>query len=475
MFKSLRNRLILSHVLPMLIIIPLAGLALIYFLETQVLLPELSTQLVGDARYIAEAMEIEPEVWNDPVAANTLLNNINPNPAARAMLITSSKIMLASTELEEVQQIGSTVSPYGLQSALEGQTTNVINYFPLQQAEIIDVFFPVRDRNNNVVGVVRMTYFFGGIYREFTQIRFLIGGVLVVSLIVGVLLGLILALTISRPIRNATHAVYNLAYGDSSTRLTEAGPEELRTLSQAVNFLTDRLQALEKSRRQLLSNLVHELGRPLGALRSAILALQKGAGQNPDTMMEYLNGLDNETARLQRLLEDLAHVQEQILGTLELQRQTVDLSEYLPIILRPWQAAATEKHIQWETNIPEELPLIIADADRLAQAIGNLTSNAIKFTPPNGKVTTTAGTENGQVWIRVSDSGPGISQEDQRHIFEPFFRGQQNGRVPDGMGLGLGIARELITAHAGRLTVESEVGKGSTFIIWLPINASLKQ
>jgi signal transduction histidine kinase len=123
----------------------------------------------------------------------------------------------------------------------------------------------------------------------------------------------------------------------------------------------------------------------------------------------------------------------------------------------------------WQSNIPAEMPVISADPDRLAQAVGNLVSNAIKYTPPQGSITVSAGSQAGEVWLRVTDTGPGIAAEEQARIFAPFYRGPVAGRFPQGMGLGLSIARDLVTAHDGRLTVESAPGSGSQFTIWLPV------
>ncbi len=356
-----------------------------------------------------------------------------------------------------------------------GDSVSIANYSPRLGLEVIDVYFPVTDVNSNLIGIVRMTYLRENVYQEFAQLRSFMSWVLGISLLAGILLGSILALTIDRPIKTATQAVFDLAHGDISLQINEKGPEEVRTLLQAVNYLATRLHELENSRKQLLSNLVHELGRPLGALRAAISALQKGAAKDKSTMDEYLIGMDGEAVRLQHLLNDLAHVQGQILGTLELNRQPIDLRKWLPTVLSPWQAAAEEKNIYWDVRLPADLPALIADPDRLAQAIGNLTSNAIKFTPPGRKVTVSAGMLGGEVWLSVSDDGPGISQDDIDKIFVPFYRGNHGGRIPQGMGLGLGIARELIQAHRGRLEVKSEPGEGSQFTIWLPLSTSYPQ
>jgi two-component system sensor histidine kinase BaeS len=233
--------------------------------------------------------------------------------------------------------------------------------------------------------------------------------------------------------------------------------------------LVARLNDLEQARRQLLANLVHELGRPLGALRSATQALLGGADQDASLQQELLAGMEDELRRLQRLLENLAHLHDQVLGSLELDRRPVKLSTWLSQTLAPWREAARMKGLHWESAVPSDLPTMEADPDRLAGALGNLISNAIKFTPRGGTISVEASTENEAVRIQVRDTGPGISPEEQEHIFTPFFRGSGGGRFPQGMGLGLSIARAQIVAHGGRLEMESTPGRGTHFTIWVPI------
>jgi signal transduction histidine kinase len=241
-------------------------------------------------------------------------------------------------------------------------------------------------------------------------------------------------------------------------------------LLQAVNTLVERLDTLEQARRQLLANLAHELGRPLGALRSAIQALLGGADREAALRQELMLGMDAEIGRLQRLLDDLARLHDQVLGTLELNRRPTALNDWLLRTLAPWREAAQDKELSWEAAIPAGLPTLELDADRLAQAVSNLLSNAIKYTPSGGAVSIEAGVEDDAVWIGVSDTGPGIDAEEQARIFTPFYRGRSAGRFPQGMGLGLTIARDLVVAHGGRIEIDSTPGQGSRFTIWLPLS-----
>jgi signal transduction histidine kinase len=144
------------------------------------------------------------------------------------------------------------------------------------------------------------------------------------------------------------------------------------------------------------------------------------------------------------------------------------MSAWLPSLLVPWRAAALDKGLGWQATIPPDLPTLKLDPDRMAQAIGNLLSNAVKYTPADGNVSVTAGWNDEQVWIQVDDTGPGIVLEEQERIFEPFYRGRQARRFPQGLGLGLTIARDVVNAHGGRLDLTSTPGEGSRFTIRLP-------
>jgi signal transduction histidine kinase len=229
---------------------------------------------------------------------------------------------------------------------------------------------------------------------------------------------------------------------------------------------------VEQMNRQLLANLVHELGRPLGAFYSAIHALQQGADEDLTIRQELLAGMAGEVRRFKRLLDDLARLYDRTIGRLELECQPIVLNQWLPQVLSSWREAAADKGLQWQATIPADLPILEADPDRLGQALGNLLSNAIKYTPSGGTVSIEAGFGDSAIWIRVSDTGPGIAPEDQAHIFTPFYRTREANHFKQGMGLGLSIAHDLIVAHKGRLEVESRPGLGSRFTLFAPITLS---
>jgi signal transduction histidine kinase len=304
---------------------------------------------------------------------------------------------------------------------------------------------------------------------EIYQLRYLLGFILLLGVLAGIGLGSSLAFGINRSIQRVTRSIQALAQGDWQAHVEEQGPEEMRILAGEVNALVDRLHRVEKARRQLLANLVHELGRPLGAIRSAIQALLHGADKDSQLSSDLLTGMDEETVRLRHLLDDLAGLHDQVLGKLELTQSAVQLNDWLVSTLSPWQAAARQKGLAWVADVSPDLPVVIMDPNRMAQAIGNILSNAIKFTSAGGKVSTVIKFDGGQLSMQVTDSGPGIPADEQEKIFQPFQRGSQGRRIVEGMGLGLSIARDIIAAHGGEIKVDSTPGVGSCFTLQIPV------
>jgi signal transduction histidine kinase len=469
MFSTLRRRFILSHVLPLLVIIPLTGIALIYVLETQVVLANLATEVEGQAALLAEIVSNRADLWSDPAAAQAFVAQVKPEITSRLMLIDSRGRLLASSDAADRAHLGQPVQLPALASALAGNENIHTVYGQSLNTEIVDVMEPVVTPDGRVIGIVRLTHQLATVYEQFFRLRSLIAAILGLALVLGMAVGLVLALNLERPLRQMTMAVYQLAGGQQLTPLPEQGPAEVRLLLHAFNTLTERLRSGEEARRQLLSSLVHELGTPLGALNSGVQALRGGADQEIELRQELLAGMTEEINKLRRLLDDLARLYDQFLGGVKLQMRPVALSEWIPRALATWRQAAQAKGLEWELALPPGLPTIQADSDRLAQVLGNLLSNAIKYTKPGGRVSVAAGRERDQVWIRVSDTGQGIPLNEQPLVFTPFFRGRSAGRFPKGMGLGLAIARDLVVAHGGHLEMTSAVGAGSQFTVWLPL------
>lgn len=467
--RTLRTRIIISHILPLVIVLLLIGVALDYVLEIRILLPNLSDELINEAKLFVEMTKNNLPIWDSSAAAQNYLNSLEPILDPFVMLMDSQGQLLASTDPLNAWQIGTVIEPKEqFVEALARGISIKTTYSRQLETNVVEVMVPVMASDGEVIGVVRMTYHLENVYGQFLLLRYVIVGIVAAGTLLGVVMAILLALNLSNALQRVTHAVQLLATGQEYKPPIEQGPEEIRVLLHTINSLVERMRDLENMRRKLLTNLIHELGRPLGALLLAIQALQAGVGQDEAMRVDILAGMEEEMSILQRLLDDLTGLHNQVLGVLELKTQPVILTQLLPNVLRTHQEAANVKGLLWQVTISEKLPTIEADPNRLAQAVGNLINNAIKFTPPGGTVSVDTSVQDNEVGIRVNDTGPGIPLDEQANIYTPFYRGLSENRFPQGMGLGLSIARDLVVAHKGRLEFTSVPGEGSSFTIWLP-------
>jgi signal transduction histidine kinase len=464
--RTLRGRFIFSHLLPIALVLPLTGVLLVYLLETQIILADATNDLVAQAGLIGRVADQRPAVWSDPRAAAILVAELRPRADTRLDLRRPDGQLLASSDPDRgVSQISLPNLPVG--GALRSSAPWVrVSGGLLDQALV--VLLPIAGRDQQLVGIVELTQTFAGIGSRIWRARMLVLGLTATELLIGVLVGVLLALRLARPIERAATVMTLIADGGRPQPLEAAGPAELRRLSESVNALAARLRALEEQRRRSLANIVHELGRPLGAMRAAVHVLGQRAGDDAATRHELLMGIEQAITGMQPLLDDLALLHGQVQGTLQVRRKPIDLHAWLPSQLATWQAAALEKGLAWHSVLDSQLPVLYADPEQLGRAVGNLLSNAVKYTPAGGAVDVTARTCGEAVCIEVADTGLGIPSEEQSLIFEPFFRSERQRRFPQGLGLGLTIAREIITAHQGHLDLSSVPGEGSRFSITLP-------
>jgi signal transduction histidine kinase len=236
--------------------------------------------------------------------------------------------------------------------------------------------------------------------------------------------------------------------------------------------VTRRAESAERSEREkleVLAMIAHELGNPL----TVALGNMQVAARYLDA--EDISMIRRLVAESKDALESLAHLTGQIIAAsrgddLALVIEPINLSEPLKIV-QTWAAkAASEKSLNLEFRLPEGPLLVHADKDAVLSILNNLLTNAIRYTPTGGSVAVSCGTDPAAAWVRVSDTGIGISFEEQEHIFDKFFRSEEAKNLEShGLGMGLNIAHRLATAQQGNLTVESAPGKGSRFTLRLPL------
>lgn len=464
--RSLRSRFIFSHLLPVLLAVPLVTVLLLYLLETQILLTEMSEDITEKANLIAESVNGRPELLQNAAQAESFITGVNIYVDEGILLITPQGDVVAVTESSSGQPLIEEFDLSGLERAMSGEHSLVITYGLTQHRAIILV--PVKNINQQIIGIVGVTDTLAGAASQIDRLRTLVLAGLLLELLLGAIIGIFMARRLSKPILRTAQAVIDIAGGHIIDPVPVEGSKEIRDLAQAVNTLSDRLRLLEESRRRSLANIVHELGRPLGAIRTAVYVLRHGVDEDPQVRDELLGGIEEHIENMQPLLDDLSQLHGQVQGTVQLNRRLVSISDWLPPLLLPWRAVAQEKGLLWQSNVPTGLPEMTIDPDRMAQAVGNLVSNAIKYTPQDGSVSVSAAVTAEELLIQITDTGPGIQLEEQERVFEPFYRSQAQRRFPMGLGIGLTIAHDLVQAHKGRLQLDSTPGHGSCFTIHLP-------
>ncbi|OHB74712.1 MAG: hypothetical protein A2W31_18250, partial [Planctomycetes bacterium RBG_16_64_10] len=225
----------------------------------------------------------------------------------------------------------------------------------------------------------------------------------------------------------------------------------------------------DEMRDQFVDTATHELRTPLANIKAYAETLALADMIDMEQQKQFLNTINAEATRLARFVDDLLSVSSMEIGSLSLNKQVTDLGRLLNEVLGKVQAQMDEKQLTFDAVLPEKLPEPVLDKDKISAVLVNLLGNAVKYTRPGGRVTLRVNVTDHDIQINVEDTGFGIAEHELPRVFDKFFRGS-DARVQEqsGTGLGLALAQEVVRLHGGRITVESELNKGSTFHVTLP-------
>jgi two-component system, OmpR family, phosphate regulon sensor histidine kinase PhoR len=266
-------------------------------------------------------------------------------------------------------------------------------------------------------------------------------------------------------------AMERIAKGDFSIRLNEQEDGLLNSLIASVNKMALELGQMENMRQEFISNVSHEIQSPLTSIRGFAQALQNEALTFPERQ-HYLEIIEMESKRLSRLADDLLKLASLETDQVKFAPKSYRLDSQIRSLVLICEPQWAIKKIDMDVSLDEVS--ICADEDLLSQVWLNLLHNSIKFTPPEGIVRLKLRTSGDQIEFSIQDTGIGIAPEEQIHIFERFYKADKSRtRTKEGSGLGLAIAKKIVDLHQGRMDVASELGQGTTFTIWLPIDAAI--
>jgi signal transduction histidine kinase len=286
------------------------------------------------------------------------------------------------------------------------------------------------------------------------------------ALVIGVAGGIFLTRSTLKPLRDLRDAVRRiLQTGQTDDRVPVYGSEDaVDELSGLFNAMLARITTLIHGMRNALDSVAHDLRTPMTRLR--VTAESALATNDPVKYREALSDCLEESERVLSMLTTLMDISEAETGTMKLNVSSIDVAKLATEVADLYEDAADDASVSLRISMPPDLS-VPADRDRLRQALANLVDNAIKYTPPGGRVDLSAAREGDAVVIRVADTGRGISEQDLPRIFDRLYRGDQS-RATRGLGLGLSLVRASVEAQGGTVSVTSTPGTGSTFEIRLP-------
>jgi signal transduction histidine kinase len=289
------------------------------------------------------------------------------------------------------------------------------------------------------------------------------------SLLIALILGGILIQSFTRPIRKLADATEAVAEGDLGYQVEINSRDELGRLASSFNSMSADLEKSDQSRKQMTADIAHDLRTPLSVLHGYTEAMNEGKLEGTPDIYQVMH---QQAQHLNYLIEDLRMLSLLDSGELTFQIQNIDPALILKQTLAAFQPIAAENEIEISLKLPNELPRVNLDPDRLNQILGNLITNSIQVLKPGGEITLSASFSESTLEISVVDNGPGIQNEDLPHIFDRFYRADKARKSADGTsGLGLAITKKLVEALGGSISVESVIDQGTTFRLLFPMQS----
>ncbi|MCX6021443.1 MAG: ATP-binding cassette domain-containing protein [Chloroflexi bacterium] len=325
---------------------------------------------------------------------------------------------------------------------------------------------PVVDQGR-IIGAVRLDYRLAVIEEEIADLSRNLGlGLLVAGAACAAFAG-VLASSLAAPMQRLAEAARAVARGDLSRRARLRGRDEVAQAGAAFDSLAESLEALEFSRREVMSEVSHDLHGLATGLSAAAEALQRGALDDAELAPLLLQGIAARTRQISRLADDLLQTTRLETGRLVLETQLASPAALIEQTAAEFALQAAERGVTIHIQTEDPPALAQLDAVRLLQALANLVENALRHTPPGGTITLGAQIEQGWLHLSVGDSGSGVPSDEAARMFTRFYR--PSGGRPGRLGLGLGIVRGIAEAHGGRVEVASGLGAGAIFTLLIPV------
>lgn len=396
---------------------------------------------------------------------NTVLENYKEESMARIIILDENGIIVKDTDLLD-SKIGT--------AYLTQEISNILGITPNYQTQKIgnEVLNGLSEitKNDKTIGIVIL-------YSNKTKVQSPVSKIqenLIMYLVILLLLVTILVFLFSKylinPLKNILVSVNAMSEGHLTERIDVTANDEFSELGNAFNIMVEKLELVEKTREEFVSNVSHELKTPLSSIKVLSEAILLQEDIPIETYQEFLGDITSEVDRMTDIVNDLLHLVKLNQREIALVTEEVDINKVVADVLKRLIPLAEEKNI---ALFFEEVSQVIVDGDemKLSLAISNLVENGIKYTLPEGAVKVMIDGDNQNAFVTVQDTGIGISEDDQQLVFNRFYRvDKTRDRETGGTGLGLSITHSTVLLHNGSIRLRSKENHGSTFVMRLPIH-----
>ena len=459
MFQSLRTRLWLSYALLIGAALAVVGLVLaVYLVRNPLLYREETSRLRAVSTLLVDS---RAELERMPVdALASALIRLDRSFDVRILAFNENDRLLVDTRAE-------TAAPLDLPRLMR-PADKMLQLRDADGAFWLYTLHPLPNGRVLLLAVPRPRLRLAVLLRD-ELIAPLLQGALV-ALVLSLLLAYGMTRWIGDPLQKVVSAARVFPQG-SGQPLPQKGPREVQDLVHAFNQMTGRVQASQRSQRDFVANVSHELKTPLTSIQGFAQSILDGTADTRASQQQAAQVIFNEANRMHSMVLDLLDLARLDAGTADLKMAAVDIPALLRGVAERFMPQAAAASVTLTVQV-DELPQLIGDGDRLAQVFNNLVDNALKFTPAGGQVVLRAGLQDGDMLVAVTDSGAGIPPEALARIFDRFYQvdPSRRGGEQHGSGLGLAIASEIVQAHGGTIEAASQVGQGTVFRVRLPLS-----
>jgi len=401
----------------------------------------------------------------DTVRLSSLAENISRQAGARVVFIDDQGTVVGDS-VRVGGLLNQTLEHEDVNTALVGEVSSSVTYSERIGHQIKQMAIPVKEENGDIIGVIFLSTSLEDVYQTLADIRLFLflSTVLAMAIVGGG--SVALARRFTGPLEELTNAARKMSEGNLDQHIEFTSGDEIGRLADQFNVMAKRLNYYTNNLKKFAADVAHEVRTPLTTMSLLTKAL-KEHDMDPQQQKEFVEDLDNELDRLVQLVNDLLELSK--LEKNQVEYEEVTMNFLLRDMIREHKYRFSQAGLDLIDFIPDEMLKVSAVPMQLRQVVSNLLDNALNYTPAGGSVTVSLFQEGDEVITKIEDTGSGIPKEDQSFIFERFYRvDKARSREVGGTGLGLAIVSEIVAKHNGRVWVESEEGRGSSFYFALP-------